>query len=82
MSDNNKRKPFWLMNDFEEGTGNIWGWKFSNYGMIFMGILIVIAVYRHIAMDVPFEYKPPTDEHLHPFQINAKADTTKLDGND
>jgi hypothetical protein len=88
MSENQRKKPFWFLHDYQEGTGNIWGWKFSIFGLIFIGSLTALAVYRHITLDVPFGYDPKAEEEviLHPYQQNAKkaiaSDTLKLDSLD
>ena len=84
MSEHERRKPFWFLTDYTEGEGNIWGWKFSIYGGIFIAILLTIAIYRHITMDVPFSYDPKAEQAMeHPLQQRAKenaaADTLKLD---
>lgn len=74
-----RKRFFEQLNDYEEGSGNIWGWKFTNIGLVFMSALILIAVYRHWKMDVPFGYQPPEDENTHPFQQTSDPDTTKLE---
>ena len=38
----------------ESSSGNIWGWKFSLYGLALILILLGLMIYRHIALDVPF----------------------------
>ncbi len=34
--------------------GNIWGWKFSFYGLALILILLGLMIYRHITLEVPF----------------------------
>lgn len=84
MSENNRKKPFWFLREFanyQEGTGNIWGWKFSLIGLAVIGGLVALAVYRHITMDVPFGYDPKEEKEImaHPFQQKAHSDTLKKD---
>jgi hypothetical protein len=38
----------------DSGNGNIWGWKFSFYGLALILILLGLMVYRHISLGVPF----------------------------
>ena len=86
MSENERRKPFWFLTNYEEGTGNIWGWKFSIYGGIFIAVLLAIAIYRHINMGVPLGYDPGAEKEInkHPHLDrgqNTDADTTSLEQN-
>ncbi|MEO0339441.1 MAG: hypothetical protein AAF242_09510 [Bacteroidota bacterium] len=72
-----KRKPFWFLTDYQEGTGNIWGWKFSIFGGIFIALLLGLAVYRSITLDVPFTFDPEAEKELiHPFLQRNSEDTT------
>lgn len=38
----------------DQNTGGIWSEKFNFWATIFFVVLILLAVYRHFAMDVPF----------------------------
>lgn len=38
----------------ESLSGNIWGWKFSIYGLVLILILMGLMIYRHISLGVPF----------------------------
>ena len=49
MSNQEKKDPF-----DGEYMGNIWGWKFSLWGLALIVLLSGIALYRHITLDVPF----------------------------
>ena len=86
MSTEKRKKTFWFLHDYQEGKSNIWGWKFSRFGLLLIGSLSALAVYRHITLDVPFGYDPSVEEEviLHPFQQKAKAltDTLKTDSLD
>ncbi len=72
-----KRKPFWFLTEYQEGDGNIWGWKFSIYGGIFIVLLLALAVYRSVSLDVPFTFDPEAEkEYQHPFFKPKSEDTT------
>ena len=75
-----RKRPFWFLYEYElkEGTGNIWGWKFSLIGLAFMSFLGAIAIYRHIALDVPFEYHDGQEKVMEHPLLEEKEDTTKL----
>ncbi len=36
-----------------EYIGNIWGWKFSMFGLVIILLMLGIMAYRHYALDVP-----------------------------
>ena len=38
----------------EEYVGNIWGWKFSLFGLALILVMLSIMIYRHYVLDVPF----------------------------
>ena len=40
--------------DLNQNAGNIWSKKFNFWATIFFIALILLAVYRHFSMDVPF----------------------------
>ncbi|MEN0003676.1 MAG: hypothetical protein AAF798_06020 [Bacteroidota bacterium] len=47
----------------EHYPGNIWGWKFSLFGLVVIVLLLGLMIYRHITLDVPFgEPKTPTEQ--------------------
>ena len=78
MAQPERKRPFWFLFEYEEGTGNIWGWKFSLIGLAVMGFLIALAAYRHIAMDVPFQYdEQAQEEFVHPFHKTDSSATLK-----
>lgn len=54
-----------------EYIGNIWGWKFSFFGLALIVLLLSIAIYRHYALDAPvgMEEEMPTEQ--------MKTDTLK-----
>jgi hypothetical protein len=87
MTEDKRKKPFWFLsefNDYEDGTGNIWGWKFSIFGLILIGGLLGVAIYRHLTMDVPFGYDPKEEIETitHPYLQNIQSDTVKIDSLD
>ncbi len=48
-----------------EDLSNIWGWKFSRWGLIILILLSVIMYYRHVVLGVPLEFeqeKEPVEE--------------------
>ena len=63
-----KKDPF-----DDDYIGNIWGWKFSVFGLILILILGGIMVYRHYALGVPFS-EGLTPE---PEKTEMPADTLK-----
>jgi hypothetical protein len=52
--------------------GNIWGWKFSLFGLGLIVFLLGMMAYRHYTMDVPLGF-----EELE--QTEIKADTLEVD---
>ena len=38
----------------DQNTGDIWSKKFNFWATIFFVALILLAIYRHFSMDVPF----------------------------
>lgn len=38
----------------QEYIGNIWGWKFSLFGLVLILFLLGLMVYRHYSLGVPF----------------------------
>lgn len=50
----NKKDPF-----DGEYIGNIWGWKFSLIGGVFIALLLCFAAYRHYTMGVPLGMEDP-----------------------
>lgn len=40
-------------------SGNIWGWKISTIGLIVIGLLLAIMIYRHKKLGVPFGQLDP-----------------------
>jgi hypothetical protein len=48
----------------ENYAGNIWGWKFSLFGLVVIVFLLSLMIYRHITLDVPFgqQEKTPTEQ--------------------
>ncbi len=81
MSENERKKPFWFLYEYQEATGNMWGWKFSKIGALVIGGLIAIAVYRHITMDVPFGYdaKVEDEQFTHPLHRKKTVDTARVE---
>lgn len=55
MSKEEKKDPF-----DGEYIGNIWGWKFSLWGLGLIVVLLGMILYRHNAMDVPFGLEEET----------------------
>lgn len=53
MSEEEKKDPF-----DGEYIGNIWGWKFSLWGLGLIVFLLGIILYRHHTMGVPFGLNP------------------------
>lgn len=49
MSEKEKKDPF--DGDY---IGNIWGWKFSLWGLGLIIVLSGMMMYRHVVMGVPF----------------------------
>lgn len=43
----------------EAYVGNIWGWRFSLFGLILIGSLTGLLVYRHYTMGVPPGFEEP-----------------------
>ncbi len=41
-----------------EYIGNIWGWKFSLFGLGLIVVLLGMILYRHYVMDLPFGLDP------------------------
>jgi len=51
--------------DERRPTENIWGWKFSLFGLAVIVILLGIMIYRHLSMGVPFiPEKDNTEESI------------------
>lgn len=38
--------------------GNIWGWKFSWFGLALLLVLLTLIIYRHYALGVPIFIDP------------------------
>lgn len=55
-----------------EYIGNIWGWKFSLFGLGLILLLLAVIAYRHYTLQVPLGLE---EEVIDP---PAKQDTTKL----
>lgn len=51
--------------------GNIWGWKFSLFGLGLIVLLLGLMIYRHYTMDVPLGF-----DELE--QTKLKADTLEV----
>lgn len=47
--DKEKKDPF-----DGEYIGNIWGWKFSLFGLALIVVLGGLMVYRHLSLGIPF----------------------------
>ena len=45
-----------------EYIGNIWGWRFTIYGAVFLLILLGLIIYRHVQLGVPFGMEPLEEE--------------------
>lgn len=58
---NNKRKWYEQPED-PEYPGNIWGWKFSIFGLVLILIFGGLMVYRHVSMGIPFGEFEPKEE--------------------
>lgn len=67
MEKESKKDPF-----DGEYMGNIWGWKFSLFGLALIVFLSGIALYRHYALDAPFTIDDPSEEPQNPY---LKKDT-------
>lgn len=57
--------------------GNIFGWKLSAYGAIFILVLLAIAAYRHYTLDVPVGFDGPTEEEKARYAPAGRADRAK-----
>jgi predicted MFS family arabinose efflux permease len=55
-----------------EYIGNIWGWKFSLFGLALILLLLAVIAYRHYTLQVPLGLE---EEAVDP---PAPQDTTKL----
>ena len=78
MSEEEKKDPF--DGDY---IGNIWGWKFSLWGLGLIVFLLGMILYRHHVMGVPFglnpEEEPDNTEQLEhsPQKDSLSKDTLK-----
>lgn len=56
-----------------EYIGNIWGWKFSLFGLALILLLFGVIVYRHYVLDIPIKLKRPEPvETLLPDTLKTK----------
>lgn len=55
-----------------EYIGNIWGWKFSLFGLALILLLLVVIVYRHYTLQVPLGLEEETVDPP------VRQDTTKI----
>ena len=46
----------------EAYVGNIWGWKFSIFSLIFILLLVGVMIYRHSKMDSSNTLIPNTEQ--------------------
>ena len=69
MSNTEKKDPF-----DGEYVGNVWGWKFSLIGLIFIVLFAGIIIYRHYNMGVPPGWEDPD-------AIEMEADSLKQESN-
>lgn len=67
-----KRDPF--DGDY---VGNIFGWKLSMIGLVVIGLLCVMAAYRHYTMDVPIGFDDPLENQKERFAPAGKADIAR-----
>jgi hypothetical protein len=58
-----------------EYLGNIWGWRFSLFGLALLLIMLSLMIYRHYTLGVPFGGEPAPE----PEKREAPADTVNND---
>ncbi|MBK8703873.1 MAG: hypothetical protein IPN33_09755 [Saprospiraceae bacterium] len=56
----------------EATSGNIWGWRFSLFGLALIVVLGLVIVFRHKMMNKPFDGWAPAEEQ----RDSLPADTT------
>lgn len=54
-----KRDPF-----DGEYIGNIWGWKFSLFGLVLILLFLGLMLYRHAVLGVPFGMQEGSEEKV------------------
>ena len=59
-----------------EYIGNIWGWKFSFFGLAIILFLLAVISYRHYTLDVPLgleeEVVDPSYQQKDTIKLNEK----------
>ncbi len=63
----------------DEYVGNIWGWKFSLFGLALIVFLSGLMIYRHYTLGVPFG--EATVESSVESYHHAKADSIRAEKN-
>lgn len=55
--ENTEKKPAATTGE-DNYIGNIWGWKFSWFGLVLLMVLLALILYRHYALGVPIFIDP------------------------
>ena len=63
-------------NPYGEYKGNIFGWKFSLMGLVFIIFIGGLAIYRHVTLGVPFNMEEMAKEPAKD-SIEIEQDTLK-----